>query len=136
MLCCLTLAAVQTINVFSAGRVLKIDFSNPVQEYGSSAFDFASIFQGGSQPMSLLSYVRAIDQAAVDNTVSMIFLSTDKLSAGISQTEEIRAALQRFRDSGKEIIAYANDLSTLSLFLASAIAACRSGSLSAFISLP
>lgn len=119
MLCCLTLAAVQTVNVFSAGRVLKIDFSNPVQEYGSSAFDFASIFQGGSQPMSLLSYVRAIDQAAVDNTVSMIFLSTDKLSAGISQTEEIRAALQRFRDSGKEIIAYANNLSTQSLFLAS-----------------
>lgn len=101
-------------------RVLKIDFSNPVQERAAGGqFDIMSIIQGTKEPMSLLSYVRAIDAAAQDNSISMIYMTPDKISAGLSQIEEIRSALERFRQSGKPVIAYCEDLSSQSYFLAS-----------------
>ena len=104
----------------SKDRVLKIDFKNPIQEQaGGSSFDIMSLLQSNGTPVSLLSYVRAIDAAAQDESISMIYMTPENISAGLSQTEEIRAALQRFRDSGKKIVAYCSDFSNMSYYLAS-----------------
>lgn len=103
------------------GKVLKIDFSTPVGERAGGGMSInvipPSISTDGSQ--SLLSIIRAIDNAATDEKIGMIYFSPDDLSAGLSQTEELRAALSRFRQAGKKVYAYCHNLSTKQFYLAS-----------------
>lgn len=103
------------------GKVLKIDFKNPISEYSASgsSFDIMSILNQSKPSVSLLSYVQAIDAAAEDKKIEMIYMTPDKISAGLTQIEEIRAALDRFRKSGKQVVAYCNTLSNASYYLAS-----------------
>ena len=46
-------------------------------------------------------------------------MTPENISAGLSQVEEIRAALERFRKSGKPVIAYCENFSNASYYLAS-----------------
>ena len=102
-------------------RVLKIDFKNPIAERktGGSSLDVMSIVQGTPNSVTLLSYINAIDAAAEDKTIGMIYMTPENISAGVSQVEEIRAALERFRKSGKPVIAYCENFSNMSYYLAS-----------------
>ena len=102
-------------------RVLKIDFKNPIAERktGGSSLDVMSIVQGTPASVTLLSYINAIDAAAQDKTIGMIYMTPENISAGVSQVEEIRAALERFRKSGKPVIAYCENFSNVSYYLAS-----------------
>ena len=102
-------------------RVLKIDFKNPIAERktGGSSLDVMSIVQGTPASVTLLSYINAIDAAAQDKTIGMIYMTPENISAGVSQVEEIRAALERFRKSGKPVIAYCENFSNMSYYLAS-----------------
>lgn len=103
-------------------KILKIDFKSPITEHGGSApfslssFSFSSLLNSSA---SLYGMVRAIDSAAVDPNISMIYMTPCNIQAGLSQMEEIRAALQRFRDSGKSIVAYCENLSNASYYVAS-----------------
>ena len=102
-------------------RVLKIDFKNPIQEriVGGSSIDIMSIVKGSANPVTLYSYVSAIDAAAQDNSISMIYMTPDEVDAGLAQIEEIRAALERFKKSGKPVVAYCRTLGNGSYYLAS-----------------
>ena len=86
-------------------KVLKIDFKNPIAErnVGSSSFDIMSLVQGTPGSVTLLSYINAIDAAAEDKNISMIYMTPENISCGTAQLEEIRAALERFKKSGKPI---------------------------------
>jgi protease-4 len=69
---------------------------------------FSSLMAGNdAPPETLLSdLVKAIDTAAGDKRIKLIVLQTDALEhAGISKTEELSAALQRFREQKKQVIA-------------------------------
>lgn len=103
------------------GKVLKIDFKNPIVERtsGGSSFDIMSMVQGTPGSVTLLSYVRAIDAAAEDKNISMIYMTPENVSAGTAQLEEIRAALERFSKSGKPIVAYCENFGNGSYYLAS-----------------
>ena len=103
------------------GKVLKIDFKNPIVERmaGGSTFDLMSLVQGTPGSVTLLSYVKAIDAAAEDKNISMIYMTPDNISAGIAQLEEIRTALGRFKKSGKQIVAYCENLNNGSYYMAS-----------------
>jgi protease-4 len=105
----------------SKAKVLKIDFKNPIAERnaGGSSFDIMSMVQGTPNSVTLLSYVNAIDAAAQDKNIGMIYMTPQNISAGIAQLEEIRAALLRFKQSGKPIVAYCNTLGNGSYYLAS-----------------
>lgn len=107
----------------SAGKakVLKIDFKNPIAErnVGGSQFDLMSMVQGTPNSVTMLSYVQAIDAAAEDKNIGMIYMTPENISAGLSQVEEIRAALERFKKSGKPVVAYCNNFSNSSYYLAS-----------------
>ena len=105
----------------SKGKVLKIDFKNPISErnVGSSSFDVMSLVQGTPSSVTLLSYVKAIDAAAEDKNISMIYMTPENISAGTAQLEEIRAALERFKKSGKPIVAYCESFGNGSYYLAS-----------------
>ena len=105
----------------SKGKVLKIDFKNPIVERttGGSSFDIMSMVQGTPSSVTLLSYVRAIDAAAEDKNISMIYMTPENVSAGTAQLEEIRAALERFSKSGKPVVAYCENFGNGSYYLAS-----------------
>ena len=102
-------------------KVLKIDFKNPIAERntGGSSFDIMSMVQGTPNSVTLLTYLQAIEAAAEDKNIGMIYMTPENISAGLSQIEEIRAALERFRKSGKPIIAYCENFGNASYYLAS-----------------
>ena len=102
-------------------KVLKIDFKNPIAERntGGSQFDIMSLVQGTPNTVTLLTYVQAIDAAAEDKNIGMIYMTPENISAGTAQMEEIRAALERFKKSGKPIVAYCENLGNGSYYMAS-----------------
>lgn len=121
IICILALMAIMPLPVLAGkGKVLKIDFNNPVTERGETGFDLMSALNGTSGKVSLLSYVRAIDAAARDKSIAMIYMTPDNIDAGLSQIEELRAAIERFRRSGKPVVSYCSNLGNASYYLASA----------------
>lgn len=102
-------------------KVLKIDFKNPIAErnVGGSSFDIMSLVQGTPNSVTLLSYIKAIDAAAEDKNIGMIYMTPENISCGTAQLEEIRSALERFKASGKPIVAYCRTLGNGSYYLAS-----------------
>ena len=102
-------------------KVLKIDFKNPIAERksGGSSMDLMSIVNGTPGSVTLLSYISAIDAAAKDKNIGMIYMTPENVSCGTAQLEELRAALERFRKAGKPIVAYCENFSNGSYYLAS-----------------
>jgi len=100
--------------------VLGINFSNTITEQATDD-PFASL-----NPMSnvtdkttgILDFIQTIDRAAADPSIKLIYMNLDKLNAGVTHIEEIRAALTRFRESGKPIISYADNYSQAAYYLA------------------
>lgn len=105
----------------SKTKVLKIDFKNPIAERktGNSSFDLMSIMNSTPSSVTLLSYIQAIDAAAQDKSIGMIYMTPENISCGTAQMEEIRAALKRFRESGKPIVAYCRNFGNGSYYMAS-----------------
>jgi len=63
--------------------------------------------------------VQALDHAQYDERITHVLLDTDYISGGsIAKLEEISAALQRFKQSGKPIIAIGDNFSQSQYFLA------------------
>ncbi len=91
------------------GSVLKIDFSSDITDKSNKdPLDGIFPFQGGNS-ISLLSAVTAIEKAASDPAIKLIYLNTDRMRTSMAQTEELRNALTEFRKSGKPVIAYASN---------------------------
>ena len=114
--------AIMPMMVMAAkAKVLKIDFKNPIAERntGGSSFDIMSMVQGTPNSVTLLNYIQAIDAAAEDKNIGMIYMTPENISCGTAQLEEIRAALLRFRPSGKPVLVYCNSLGNGSYYLAS-----------------
>ena len=103
----------------TANSVLRIDGSATISERGMEDISIQAIKDGISKTISLYDAVRSIDAAATDPHIKYVYLQTDNLQVSISQAEELRAALSRFRASGKAVIAYANNHSLGSYYLAS-----------------
>ena len=103
--------------------VLKMDLSKVAfSEQVTEQPDFASVLRGGEMitPLSLRQTVDAIGAAANDPTVQFIYLKADGANVTLSQAEELRQALVRFRESGKAVVAYTESPGTGSIYLASA----------------
>jgi protease IV len=75
---------------------------------------------GEEQPETQLRDVlRAIEAAAKDKRIDRIVLRPDQLgNAGLAQLRELAAALKRFKESGKQIVAYADYLEQKQYYLA------------------
>jgi protease-4 len=63
--------------------------------------------------------VLALQEAANDPAIQFVYLRADGVSAGISQLEEFRGALQAFRACGKPVVAYTEAPGNGSYYLAS-----------------
>lgn len=109
-------------NVTSNG-VLEIDMSSLIiteQQIDPTPLEALQEMQGGMQMqrIGILTAVQAIDHAAANPAVKYIYLRADAQTS-ITNIEEIREALKRFRDSGKAVIAYMETPSNASYYLAS-----------------
>ena len=100
--------------------ILKLDFLTPVAEQSQESFTWNQLAGPNfASSVSLYDYVRAIDRAAEDPAIKFIYMTPDQPVLSQSQSEEIRAALLRFRASGKAIVSYCNQMTDGGYYLAS-----------------
>lgn len=98
--------------------ILKIDMSKLViAEQNTESFNLGS--KDTRSTIGLLKAVRAIEYAAEDPGVKCIYLKPDGASIGTGAIVEFRTALEAFRASGKPVIAYTENPTTGSYYLAS-----------------
>lgn len=113
--------AEETVTV-APSSILRIELSSPIGEQTvSDPLDLSSVLpvSTGSSSVGILDAVRAIDYAATDPAIKFIYLTDCGYSSGISYMEELRGALERFRASGKPVIAYGDNFSFGGYYLAS-----------------
>ena len=101
--------------------ILKIDLSQPVSEQGKESFSFNPMAgsAGISNSLSLLDAIRALESAATDPQVKFVYLKADAVGMDIAQAEEFRNALVKFRESGKPLVSYCQNLSAGNYYIAS-----------------
>ena len=106
---------------FLKGKVLKIDMSETVSERASGGgFSMPVPISGLSgSSVSLLDLELALEKAAKDDDIAMVYLNFDKVKAGGAAREELRECIRRFSASGKPVVAYGASLSNASYYLAS-----------------
>jgi protease-4 len=68
--------------------------------------------------LGLNNILNGIEQAKFDKRIKGIYLELSSVQAGIASVEEIRDALQNFKESGKFILAYAETYSQKAYYLA------------------
>lgn len=91
-----------------ASSALVVNPSGALVDQISYVDPFSNFIAGNdAPPETLLSeLVKAIDRAATDNRIKMMVLETDALEhSGISKSEELSAAINRFRDHKKNVVA-------------------------------
>jgi len=101
--------------------VVKLDGALVEQYSGSSRQQLMAQLQGGNVPHQtrLRDVLAVLDQAAKDDKISAVLLDVAELgSAGLAGLHEVSTALQRFKASGKPVLAYADDYSQRGYFLA------------------
>ena len=101
--------------------VLKLDGNLVEQFSGSPREQLLAQAQGGSTPKQtrLRDVLAALEQAARDDKIGALLLDVENLSgAGLAGLHEVSAALQRFKKSGKPVLAYADSYSQRGYYLA------------------
>lgn len=110
----------QTKTVLPKSGVLLMDMSKYTIGEQSKEQDPVSMIKGDeTQTLGLWNVVQAINIASEDPGVKYIYLKTDGMNCGISQLQEIRASLKKCKENGKAVIAYTEQPSTGSYYLAS-----------------
>ena len=102
--------------------ILKIDFSQHIGERSTDDpfSDLSSLsFKPAEKTLGILPAVQALDKAAFDPAIKFIYMNLSNMNIGMSQLEELRDAVEKFRKSGKAVIAYANNYSQGAYYMAS-----------------
>ena len=100
--------------------LLKLDLGTvQITEQKTESFTITGSSAESVRTIGLLDAVNAIAIAAEDPNVKHIYLKTDGNLNSIACCEELRAALARFRESGKGVIAYIESPSTSGYYVAS-----------------
>lgn len=73
----------------------------------------------GIEGLSFENTMQAIQRAAANEDVAGIYIEAGQFGADLAQAEELHAELEKFRKTGKWIIAYGEDYNVLSYYLAS-----------------
>ncbi len=99
--------------------ILTLDFKTNIID--SPTEDQDDLFAFSDKPKNILVYdmLEAIKKAKTDDKIKGISLETDGMRAGITQIDDIRAALTDFKTSGKFIYAYGNVVSQSAYYLGS-----------------
>ncbi|MBQ9192218.1 MAG: signal peptide peptidase SppA [Bacteroidales bacterium] len=120
LLLALALCAPLRAQGFLKGKILYFDAGDHLSERSGSSFQFS--LSGGlsvNSTLSLLSVERALEKAAEDKDIAMVFLRPDQISAGMAAREELRQSLARFAAKGKPVVCYGVSFTTASYYLGS-----------------
>ena len=107
-----------------ANAVLDIDMSSLVigeQTLEENPFEGMSYSGMNAEPVrtvGILDATRALEAAADDPSVKLAYIRPD-MATGITHLEELRTALEKFRRSGKPVIAYISTPTNAGYYLAS-----------------
>jgi len=95
------------------GSIVEQYTTEPVQRA------FSGVLGDKARQVQLRDILRAIDSAAADKRIERIVLKPDDIeSAGLSTLREIGAALERFKASGKQVIAVSDGMDQRQYYLA------------------
>jgi protease-4 len=78
----------------------------------------ANMTGGSVKEVQLRDLLRVIDAAAKDSRIERIVLIPDEISAGLSTLREIGQSLDRFRETGKDIVVVSEGMSQSQYYLA------------------
>lgn len=108
----------QQVNVKS-DSILTLDYKTNIID--SPTEDQQGIFDFNNKNQNILVYdfVEAIQNAKNDDKIKGISIETDFISAGFTQLDAVRAALEDFKKSGKFVFAYGNMVSQPAYYLGS-----------------
>ena len=103
-----------TLVIAPEGKVVEQFSADPVSRALARA-----IGDKGAEEYQLRDLVRAIDAARQDKSIERVLLDLDKLQpGGFASTREIAASLQELRASGKQVVAFGENLSQWQYLLA------------------
>lgn len=106
--------------VMPRSAVLTIDMGKiALTEQNTPADPLAMLQNNNTTPVGIWNAVSAINAAAGDPEVKMIFMKPDMASGGLAELEEFRQALMNFRNSGKAIVSYIENPTNAGYYLAS-----------------
>ena len=102
--------------VFGGSTYLDLHLEGEIPEAPST--DFSSLFE--RRPTSLRTFVESLDRAATDPAVKAVVLRVSFLGTGWGKVQELRAAIQRFKRSGKPAYAHLEFCGNKEYYLATA----------------
>lgn len=107
----------------SSDSVLYFDLKSPVTDSPTASVLSSIEFSiDGTKPISLLQTLTALEYAATDNNIKGICINIEGITnISVATLEELRLALQRFKELGKFIVAY-DDTYTQSDYYLSSVA--------------
>ena len=97
--------------------VLELTLDAPIAERSSDAFAYS--IRGMKSPIGLDDILRAIKEAENDDKINGISLNLTSVSGSPASLEEVRRALQEFKNSGKFVYAYSDTYSQSAYYIAS-----------------
>lgn len=118
-------ASMDTVPVVPKSAILKIDSSFSLSEQNNDgSFNIQSMVGGNmaaapSKSIGILNAVKAIEKAATDPAIKMIYINTNDIMVDLSYLEEFRNALLKFKESGKAIVAYGETYTQSGYYLSS-----------------
>lgn len=100
--------------------VLHLNFKSEITDRASGNVSFSSLMSGNlQQGIGLNDILESISRAKTDDNIKCIFIDNSSINANLATIAEIRSALADFKQSGKPIYAYADNLSQGIYYLAS-----------------
>jgi protease-4 len=100
------------------GSVLTVRLRGDIPEHVGTQFTVDWIRSG--PPPTLLDLRNALEKAAEDDRIAALALQFSGLGTGWAKAEEIRYGIEKFKESGKPVVAYLSRASTLDYYVASA----------------
>lgn len=107
--------------VLKDNTILMLDLNYPINERESNnPFENFDPFTGQSQKtLGLFEILEAIRAAESNDKIVGIYLKGGNVEAGLGTLKELRDALEKFKDSGKFIVAFDENMSQRGLYLCS-----------------
>lgn len=99
--------------------VLRITLKGSMIERAGEENPFAKLGGDATQQIALDQALQALEKAARNDKIEGIYMEGGVLSAYPAETQELRQALLKFKESGKWIIAYADTYSRSAYYLCS-----------------
>ena len=111
LLVAITAASREASSRVEKDSVLTLDLAQEITDANPNSNPSEVIGQAlsGNSPRStiaLRTVLETLNQAAKDDRIAGVYLSGNSGSTGLATLQEVRQALQKFRESGKPIIAY------------------------------